>query len=241
MKSSPYYKQFDDRIDLWENNIASVTETLEMLLSVQGKWSYLESIFKGQQDISRQLPNESSTFERINLIFKVEMERINKERNALKALIVKGFITTLQELNKKLEQIQKNLNQFLEAKRGRFPRFYFLSNDDLLEIIGQAKDPEPIIKHIKKIFEGINDLDHNSTGRGQNKVYEIVGLWSPEREYVPIKNVQLEAQVETWLKNLMVAMKEALRKIFYKFYTERMGSTKKMPDQLMKMIKAYQG
>lgn len=66
MKSSPYYKQFDDRIDLWENNIASVTETLELLLGVQGKWSYLESIFKGQQDISRQLPNESSTFERIN-------------------------------------------------------------------------------------------------------------------------------------------------------------------------------
>ena len=53
MKSSPYYKQFDDRIDLWENNIASVTETLELLLGVQGKWSYLESIFKGQQDISR--------------------------------------------------------------------------------------------------------------------------------------------------------------------------------------------
>jgi dynein heavy chain len=48
MKSSPYYSQFDDKIDLWENNIAQITETLELLLAVQGKWSYLESIFKGQ-------------------------------------------------------------------------------------------------------------------------------------------------------------------------------------------------
>ena len=48
MKSSPYYKQFDDKIDTWENNIAQITETLELLLAVQGKWSYLESIFLGQ-------------------------------------------------------------------------------------------------------------------------------------------------------------------------------------------------
>lgn len=35
-KSSPYYKQFNEKIDLWENNIASITETLEVLMAVQG-------------------------------------------------------------------------------------------------------------------------------------------------------------------------------------------------------------
>lgn len=53
MKSSPYYKQFDEKIDSWENNIAQITETLELLIAVQGKWSYLESIFRGQQDIAK--------------------------------------------------------------------------------------------------------------------------------------------------------------------------------------------
>jgi dynein heavy chain, axonemal len=95
MKSSPYYKQFDDKIDTWENNIAQITETLELLLAVQGKWSYLESIFRGQQDISKQLPSESSIFTKINTDFKIEMERINKEKNAYRALIVKGFINIL--------------------------------------------------------------------------------------------------------------------------------------------------
>lgn len=64
------------------------------------------------------------------------MERINKEKNAYRSLIVKGLIPTLQDLNKKLEHIQKSLNDFLDQKRYSFPRFYFLSNDDLLEIIG---------------------------------------------------------------------------------------------------------
>lgn len=126
------------------------------------------------------------------------MERINKDRNAIKALIknVDRFIPTLQELNKKLENIQKSLNDFLESKRDQFPRFYFLSNDDLLEIIGQAKDPEPINKHIKKIFEGINKLKHISNGRGQNKTYEITTIVSPEGEELEIKPVQVEAKVE---------------------------------------------
>jgi dynein heavy chain len=173
MKSSPYYKEFDTKIDLWEGNISAITETLEILLAVQGKWKYLESIFRGQPDISKQLPNEDSVFKRNNTMFKAEMDRINKERNCLRSLVVKGFLDTLNELNKKFENIQKNLNQFLETKRTQFPRFYFLSNEDLLEIIGQSKDPRPIVQHIGKMFEGVQSLRINEIGRGNSKTYEI--------------------------------------------------------------------
>ena len=62
-------------------------------------------------------------------------------------------------MNEKLEKIQKDLNQFLDKTRNEFQRFYFLSNDDLLEIIGNVKDPEPIQKHIKKVFAGIHSLE----------------------------------------------------------------------------------
>jgi len=103
MKSSPYYKEFDTKIDLWEANIAQITETLEVLLAVQGKWKYLESIFRGQPDISKQLPHEDSIFKSNNQVFKAEMERINKEKNCLRALIVKNFLPLLLDLNRKFE------------------------------------------------------------------------------------------------------------------------------------------
>jgi dynein heavy chain len=65
-KSSPFYKEFDTEIDHWESTISQITETLEILMQVQSKWKYLESIFKGQPDISKQLPNEDSIFKRNN-------------------------------------------------------------------------------------------------------------------------------------------------------------------------------
>lgn len=144
------------------------------------------------------------------------MERINKDRNCLRALLVKNFLILLNELNHKFEQIQKNLNQFLEAKRGQFPRFYFLSNEDLLEIIGQSKDPYPILQHISKIFEGVYSLNIQTHGKGNQKNYEITELISNDDEKIEIKAIQVEAKVESWMKKLVDHMKIALRKLFYK-------------------------
>lgn len=168
------------------------------------------------------MPNEDSVFKRNNAVFKTEMERIAKDRNCLRALTgPKNFLTTLLDLNGKFEQIQKNLDQFLQAKRGEFPRFYFLSNDDLLEIIGQSKDPKPILQHISKMFEGVHSLtigppEGPGGGRG-SKTYEITALEAKDDEIVDLpKPIAVEAKVENWLKRLVRDMKDALRGIFWK-------------------------
>lgn len=59
-----------------------------------------------------------------------------------------GLLDTLNEMNTKLEEIQKSLDMYLETKRQIFPRFYFLSNDDLLEILGQSKNPDAVSSFI---------------------------------------------------------------------------------------------
>lgn len=58
----------------------------------------------------------------------------------------------------KLEELQKALDIYLEAKRQVFPRFYFLSNDDLLEILGQSRNPSAMQPHLKKCFDNIKSL-----------------------------------------------------------------------------------
>jgi mannitol/fructose-specific phosphotransferase system IIA component (Ntr-type) len=47
------------------------------------------------------------------------------------------------------------LADFLEQKRSALPRFYFIGDDDLLEILGQAKNPTVIQEHLKKLFQGM--------------------------------------------------------------------------------------
>ena len=48
------------------------------------------------------------------------------------------------QMSDQLTRCQKALNEFLEEKRAIFPRFYFIGDDDLLEILGQATNPEVI-------------------------------------------------------------------------------------------------
>lgn len=61
-------------------------------------------------------------------------------------------------MNYRLEVIQRALEVYMESKRHIFPRFYFISNRELLEILGNSKNPDIIQPHLKKLFNNIHKI-----------------------------------------------------------------------------------
>jgi dynein heavy chain, axonemal len=110
-------------------------------LQVQKKWMYLEGIFIGNEDIKQQLKEESKKFEKNNLAFKKIMEHTYKTPNIFAVCVqYEGKLTELKTLSEELDRRQKSLSEYLDSKRFVFSRFYFLSDEYLLAILGSS-DP----------------------------------------------------------------------------------------------------
>ena len=110
----------------------------------------------------------------------------------------------------RLDKIQKNLEDYLETKRASFPRFYFLSNDELLEILAQTKNVQAVQPHLRKCFDAIQRLDF---GPDPSSV-DIFAMFSPGMVRVELtKNLKARGNVEDWLTNVETSMRTALHKL----------------------------
>ena len=113
-----------------------------------------------------------------------------------------------------LQKIQKALGEYLETERSGFPRFYFVGDEDLLEIIGNSKSIPRLQKHFKKMFAGVNTLVLEDA----DKI--IKGLCSREGEQVKFEDTEIistekHAQIKEWLGRVESSMKTALAKRFH--------------------------
>uniref|UniRef100_A0A6Q2Z4C9 Dynein, axonemal, heavy chain 6 n=1 Tax=Esox lucius TaxID=8010 RepID=A0A6Q2Z4C9_ESOLU len=221
--SSRYVGPMRTRVDDWQRRLALFSQTLEEWLRCQRSWLYLESIFSAP-DIQRQLPAEAKMFMQVDKSWKEIMRKVNQLPNSLRAATQPGLLEIFQNNNALLDQIQKCLEAYLESKRVIFPRFYFLSNDELLEILAQTRNPQAVQPHLRKCFDAIARLEFallspdatQPVDGEQEKIYsnDILAMVSPEGEKVGLtKGLKARGNVEDWLGKVEEAMFSSLRRL----------------------------
>ena len=198
MRGSPYIKPLLEKVLDWEHKLDHISNVLDAWLAVQRTWLYLEPIFSSA-DITRQLPTEARRFAAVDVLWRKVMASAAKRPGVLDVTSIEKIREGFEESIKWLDMVLKGLNEYLETKRAAFPRFFFLSNDELLDILSETKDPMRVEPHLAKCFEGVAALTFNSE-------VEIVQMKSAEGEVVRLRkricpnepgNVGL---VERWLQ-----------------------------------------
>jgi dynein heavy chain len=116
------------------------------------------------------------------------------------------------------------MKQYLTKRRMEIPRFYFLSDEDIFEILGKTKDPNCLNKNIKKMFEGIKALDFNpKTSKGKYGEYtHMISSCGETVEFT--NNIEINGDLNQILNNVEKEMKKKLQIDLFKSLIELSSS-----------------
>uniref|UniRef100_A0A2K6N2V0 Dynein axonemal heavy chain 17 n=1 Tax=Rhinopithecus bieti TaxID=61621 RepID=A0A2K6N2V0_RHIBE len=211
LMTSKYLAHFLKEVTSWQQKLSMADSVISIWFEVQRTWSHLESIFIGSEDIRAQLPEDSQRFDDIDQEFKALMEDAVKTPNVVEATSKPGLYDKLEALKKSLAICEKALSEYLETKRLAFPRFYFVSSADLLDILSNGNDPVEVSRHLSKLFDSLCKLKFQLDAN--DKPLKVgLGMYSKEDEYMVFdQECDLSGQVEVWLNRVLDRMCSTLR------------------------------
>lgn len=208
MQSSRFVANFKDEVDDWVRRLTLVGNVLDSWATCQTTWTELEPIFTSP-DILKQLPNEARRFADADRSWRDMMRRVARKPNVLQACSAPGVLTTLTNANNELDSLQKSLQQYLETKRIRFPRLYFLSDDEMLHMLSRTRAPADLQPSLPKVFAGVTDLRLVHAG---GDIVQLVAVLGPNGEAMQLEErADIAGNIEDWLHAIDRASRRSLR------------------------------
>ncbi|NXX93579.1 DYH9 protein, partial [Centropus bengalensis] len=211
LMSSKYIAFFLEEVSLWQRKLSTADSVISLWFEVQRTWSHLESIFIGSEDIRAQLPKDSKRFEGIDVDFKELAYEAHKTPNVLEATNKPGLSQQLEDIQSRLSLCEKALAEYLDMKRLAFPRFYFISSADLLDILSNGTNPQLVQRHLSKLFDNLAKMKFQLDSE-QKPTKLGLGMYSKEEEYVGFSEpCDCSGQVEVWLNHVLDSMRATVR------------------------------
>jgi dynein heavy chain len=101
---------------------------------------------------------------------------------------------------------------YLEAKRGAFPRFYFVSNPVLLQVLSQGSDPQAVQQYYEKLFDSVSGVEHDK--KDKSFIRELISREGNADERIVLRRpVKAAGNIEDWLTELLKEMRRSMKEL----------------------------
>ncbi|XP_053593840.1 dynein axonemal heavy chain 7-like [Microplitis demolitor] len=205
MKGSYFVKPIAEAVVDFYQSLMRVRDVIQKWNELQDESSFLSPIFANQLDT--KLLKADLYFEvgetlntiRDSILDRPTFKNIGKSTKYYEELMVAA---------EKIEIINEAISRHLDSVRLIFPRFFFLSNNEIIEILFNKSNFERIKLLMQKCFQGIKDVK-------LNRSKEIVSILSDHREELLLKEkiscVPKESSSENWLQSIESKITDSVR------------------------------
>ncbi|CAK0818712.1 unnamed protein product [Prorocentrum cordatum] len=198
-------------VDEWSGKLRTVDSALTVWQKVQANWCRLEPIFMQSDDIRSQLPEDAKRFEQMDNQWKDLMLDASGSHLIVDICCFEGREDALTQISEGIDTCEKSLNEYLEQKKKIFPRFYFVANQALLDILSNGNRPLKVAEYLGDMYEGVKTLNFEkdpSTGK------IVSGILAKDGEKVPfMADLVLDGAVENYLVAMEAHFRMQLREI----------------------------
>lgn len=219
-KGAAGFERFAARAGRCESALFELEERIKVLGAVQRKWVYLEPVYNSGTVATPA--NDNGKWSRADKEFRYLIGEVSRDPRvpSLRRLPMPAIVS-LKDL---LDRCQRSLDEFLEEKRAAYPRLYFLSDEDLLELISGSS--LGLKNHLPKLFQGVGSVEI--------KDGTISAIVSPEDEILILtRGIDLADSLPAWLSNLEEEIRVTLAKKLEVCYQDRAQEVSKYPSQIL--------
>lgn len=183
MKGSKYIATFLDTVDYWEECLQNVSSILGVLLDTQNEWILLDKVFS-KEYVQRNMPGSARSFNVVTNVWASILVIITKVRNVVRVLNeTENLLEMLEDLQEKLKIIQEEFNIWLDGLRGEFPRFWFVSDEELIKCVGG--DLKDYVEVMKKVFGNFGNVQQYKLEETKQIVIEgVLGVHGEQLKFV---------------------------------------------------------
>jgi len=208
MLANRYVAQFQAECDGWRSSLNNIADGYAMFSEIQRTWSYLEPLFIGSEEVRKELPQDAIRFTATDSVLRSTLKSTFKILNIRESSDVPGLIKTLENATEELNVCKKALKDFLEGRQRAFPRYFFIAEADLLDILSNGSEPRKILFHTPKVYLCARTFNVAKQDAPSGRPIAIELVAGVGKEVTVLEPpVPLEGKVEQYMENLIEVIK----------------------------------